>query len=216
MSAEVMATITDERLAEMLAGLEGVTPGPWDEAAGLVRAIDGDVAIPIFETREPWKKHRRTSTVVKQEWHNRHHVARCDPDTMRSILTELQSLRSQAGVIEASAWETHKVAGEAAVHSMVIGGVLCRWWGDTEPEGVSLLNNLRPAPIEITEEAIAISRDDIRAAIEAMTETRTASIAGCHEGYGKPEQWGDRLFRSHGGLTASIKALTAALQGETK
>ena len=100
-----MVAISDERLAEMLSGLDGVTPGPWDEAAGLVRAIDGDVAIPIFETREPWKKHRRISTVVKQEWHNRHHIARCDPDTMRSLLKELQSFRSQAVVSEAVAWQ---------------------------------------------------------------------------------------------------------------
>ena len=85
--------VSNERLAEMLAGLEGVTPGPWDTRANLVRAIDGDDAIPIFESRMPWKKHRHTRTVVNQEWHNLNHIARCDPDTMRSILTELQHLR---------------------------------------------------------------------------------------------------------------------------
>lgn len=88
--------VSDERLAEMVAGLEGVTPGPWDTVAGLVRSIDDDVAIPIFEGRDPWKKHRRISTVQRQAWHNLDHIARCDPDTMRSILTELLSLRSHA------------------------------------------------------------------------------------------------------------------------
>jgi hypothetical protein len=45
----------------------------------------------------------------------------------------------------------------------------------------------------------------------AMLRTRTASIAGCEEGYGKPEKWADELFRSHGDLTASIKAIDAIL-----
>lgn len=62
---------------------------------------------------------------------------------------------TEVGVREAVTWEAHKVAGEATVHSVVIGGILCRWWGDTEPEGVSLLNNIRPAPIEITEKMVA-------------------------------------------------------------
>lgn len=88
--------LSDEHLAEMLAGLEGATPGPWDTSAGLVRAIDGDVAIPIFESRDPWKKHRRAVTVLRQAWHNRQHVARCDPDTMRSILIELLDFRANS------------------------------------------------------------------------------------------------------------------------
>ncbi|HEX9565606.1 MAG TPA: hypothetical protein VF981_16625 [Gemmatimonadaceae bacterium] len=28
------------------------------------------------------------------------------------------------------------------VHSAVIGGVLCRWWGEDEPEGVKTLNQI--------------------------------------------------------------------------
>lgn len=86
--------LSDEKLSEMLAGLEGVTPGPWDTGAGLVRSIDGDEAIPIFEGRDPWKKHRRTSTVVRQAWHNLHHIARCDPDTIRALLLEVIARRS--------------------------------------------------------------------------------------------------------------------------
>lgn len=109
-----MSKVSDEHIGVMLAGLEGVTPGPWDEAAGLVRAIDGDAAIPIFETREPWKKHRRISTVVKQEWHNRHHVARCDPDTIRSLLMEVQSLRAENERLRADAYkdELLKIAAD--------------------------------------------------------------------------------------------------------
>jgi hypothetical protein len=44
-----------------------------------------------------------------------------------------------------------------------------------------------------------------------MLRTRAASIAGCEEGYGKPEKWADELFSSHGDLTASIKAIDALL-----
>lgn len=45
----------------------------------------------------------------------------------------------------------------------------------------------------------------------AMLETRTASIVGAKEGYGKPEEWGERLYVSHGGLTRAMKAIDAAL-----
>jgi hypothetical protein len=45
----------------------------------------------------------------------------------------------------------------------------------------------------------------------AMLRTRTASIAGCNEGYGKPEKWADELFSSHGDLTASIKTIEGLL-----
>lgn len=55
-------------------------------------------------------------------------------------------------------------------------------------------------------------RTILRQSRDAMLRTRTASIAGCEEGYGKPEKWGDELFASHHGLTASIKAIDAALQ----
>ena len=57
--------------------------------------------------------------------------------------------------------------------------------------------------------------DDLVKALElsraAMLRTRTASIAGCEEGYGKPEKWSDELFRSHGDLTAAIKAIDLAI-----
>jgi hypothetical protein len=35
-------------------------------------------------------------------------------------------------------WEVGNV-GAVVVHSLVIGGVLCRWWGEEEPVGASLL-----------------------------------------------------------------------------
>ena len=54
-------------------------------------------------------------------------------------------------------------------------------------------------------------REALEAAKAAMLRTRTASIAGCEEGYGKPEKWGEELFSSHGDLTKAIKLCDAAL-----
>lgn len=39
------------------------------------------------------------------------------------------------------AWEVEG-EGRAACHSLVIGGVLCRWWGEEEPPGHKLLEAL--------------------------------------------------------------------------
>jgi len=54
-------------------------------------------------------------------------------------------------------------------------------------------------------------REALEAAKAAMLRTRTASIAGCNEGYGKPELWAEELFRSHGDLTKAIKLCETAL-----
>lgn len=95
------------RLDEMLAGLEGVTPGPWwsDEDGG-----DEFRAYAVFGPYERYGKpssicdtHNAGEVVLEQEdgkpWDeqgrkNLTHIARCDPDTMRSIITELLELRS--------------------------------------------------------------------------------------------------------------------------
>jgi hypothetical protein len=83
----------DKLRADMRAGLQHVTPGPWDVITSLViRAIDGDAAIPLFESREPWKKHRKTATVSRQQWHNAHHIARCSPDNIAAILDAIETL----------------------------------------------------------------------------------------------------------------------------
>ncbi|RWO57167.1 hypothetical protein [Mesorhizobium sp.] len=89
-------------IAELWAGLDGVTPGPWDVmTCNTVRAIDGDMAIPIFDARMPWKKHRHTTTAVKQEWHNARHVARCSPDNIRILLDRIATLEESALKAEA-------------------------------------------------------------------------------------------------------------------
>jgi len=85
---EVETKVSDEQLAKMLAGLDGVTPGPWtfdgsiynDMGAG-IRAIPSDRDIAQL-----WK----SGTVAIDAAH----IARCDPDTLRSLIVELQARRS--------------------------------------------------------------------------------------------------------------------------
>ncbi|MGY3609891.1 MULTISPECIES: hypothetical protein [unclassified Bradyrhizobium] len=45
----------------------------------------------------------------------------------------------------------------------------------------------------------------------ALIKIRACSIAGCEEGYGKPELWADALFRSHFDVAMALKAIDAAL-----
>lgn len=90
--------VSDERLREMLAGLEGVTPGPWVWGARYIGV--GNVMLgkytPIAQTPN--------GMIAPDggQWDaNAAHIARCDPDTMRQVLTlALAALtrRSSAGV----------------------------------------------------------------------------------------------------------------------
>lgn len=90
-----MTTITKDRLEEMLAGLEGVTPGPWErhEPGEETLIITGDehgetVAVV------PWGREITCAHEMGNAHRDASHIARCDPDTMRQIITlALQSLR---------------------------------------------------------------------------------------------------------------------------
>jgi hypothetical protein len=56
--------------------------------------------------------------------------------------------------------------------------------------------------------------ETLKQAHAALLRIRTASIAGCEEGYGKPEKWADELFTSHGDVTAAMKAIEALLSSD--
>lgn len=113
--------LSDERLREMLAGTEGATPGPWSccddrcKCTG-VNARDHPVASVIkgdwgddypslrfkeggpgavsTTSVEPYMAQVTYGTVpIDEAMRNRAHIAACDPDTVRSILTELLSRR---------------------------------------------------------------------------------------------------------------------------
>lgn len=113
-----VSRVTDEKIEEMLAGLEGVTPGPWGvwreptfTQADAIRELTFQVeSTPIADFAkavyllDAGGKCPATTGCGPSSAVNADHIARCDPDTMRSILTELQSLRallqSQAAEIE--------------------------------------------------------------------------------------------------------------------
>lgn len=92
--------LSDERLREMLAGTEGVTPGPWRWDSGDLRAgnddfiicpqnvMGGDAPKTWADFLGSYGEHSEDAAQF-----NAAHIAACDPDTIRSVLTELLSLR---------------------------------------------------------------------------------------------------------------------------
>lgn len=58
---------------------------------------------------------------------------------------------------------------------------------------------------------LELAVDALHEARMAMFKIRACSIAGCEEGYGKPEKWGDALFASHGDVATSLKTIDRVL-----
>lgn len=103
-------TVTDERLAEILAGLEKLPHGPW--FCGPAEGNNGTAGLAQVDNgAEMWP--------VVGEWPEAEHIARCDPDAIRSIITELQSLRSKpvAGVVKPLEWHGPDVNDEIYARS---------------------------------------------------------------------------------------------------
>lgn len=88
-----MTRIEEERIDEMLAGLESVTPGPWASdrhfSIGPRSQMDDQSFAMMLPIADIFGGNQTADT---------DHIARCDPDTIRSILTELKELRAQGGV----------------------------------------------------------------------------------------------------------------------
>jgi hypothetical protein len=92
-----MSDMTEARVREILDGLEGVTPGPWIYAPGR----DGDRGAEVYQ--------RINDSDVYEgyiaEADNRPvaaHIARLDPDTVRSLCTlALSAIASRQPVVEA-------------------------------------------------------------------------------------------------------------------
>lgn len=78
--------VTDERLAEIIKGCEGVTPGPWGE---------GDKW--VFASPRSGNPSHALEHIFRNEeaQANAAHVARLDPQTVLSLLTELQHRRAE-------------------------------------------------------------------------------------------------------------------------
>jgi hypothetical protein len=83
-----MTPITDDKLAELLAGLEGVTPGPWKHLR------DPNAIVKIYPNKmaNPLPVALIGSMASKMDGP---HLARCDPDTIRSLITRLQAAETK-------------------------------------------------------------------------------------------------------------------------
>jgi len=194
-----MSKVSDEHIGVMLAGLEGVTPGPWSQAYGAVKSTAHDGEHKVASSDLMWGLNR--------DQKNAAHIARFDPDTMRLILTELQSLRSQAGVSEAVEGVIDQVLeAERYAPKIVPMGTNPPLFDGMQPDNdgpwlnrVDVAKRLRaalyarPAHIEITE---AVDR--------ALNEA---------EAWNEAE--GDPADTLHHGRSV-IEKFRAALQGETK
>lgn len=131
--------VTGERLEEMLAGLEGVTPGPWVKGRrGEHLPVNG----PCHEVGSPTRG-IGTSMYAPDACH----IARCDPDTMRSILTELIARRAAdtgaVGVYRAAlAKEFHDGPLMADDHEFVTDSGQGKWCLDVVDFFVARLSSL--------------------------------------------------------------------------
>lgn len=182
--------ISDARLAEMLEGLEGVTPGPWKAVCQpnfsngytytSVQPAEPDPATMQHLAMAGGEYHicRMTHTPMERKYrryeHDARHISRCDPDTMRSILTELQSLRAAAleplGVSgEPVALELHHAIDEywrIAWREGAAGRVHDTAEGDAERvrvqiDGLIIPLYASPPKAEITEELVCRIAHDL-------------------------------------------------------
>lgn len=101
-------TLTDEQIEEIKARADAATPGPWDTLTGsVVRAIKGDFAVPIFESRAPvdWHKNKRLTNKVMcaayaDEVRNATFIAHARTD-IPLLISALESEKKRADEAEA-------------------------------------------------------------------------------------------------------------------
>lgn len=80
------------------------------------------------------------------------------------------------------------------------------WIGDRDPKQHicwTAANLLAHPPVR--------DREVLQQAKGALIKIRKCSIAGAEEGYGKPELWGEALFRSHADVATAIKSIDTVL-----
>ncbi len=92
-------TVSNERLRAILAGCEGVTPGPWKVDRGGLNVAPFNVISPQGEAE------LGTYSVARGVWWetNATFIAACDPDTIRSLVSELLAARE---ALKPFAWLT--------------------------------------------------------------------------------------------------------------
>jgi hypothetical protein len=83
-----MTRLTDEQVKALIVGCEGVTPGPWEGSGTLVGIY--------IEGRREWTlvaKTEKGREFPLEYRRNTSHIARCDPDTIRALATEVKESR---------------------------------------------------------------------------------------------------------------------------
>lgn len=82
--------LPDEKLGEILAGLDGVTPGPWKFEGSIYEHMGAGIrSIPDDRGFAQLWKSSNVALDAK-------HIARLDPDTVHALVTELQAHRLSA------------------------------------------------------------------------------------------------------------------------
>lgn len=115
--------ISDERLAEIIKGCEGVTPGPWQRVepgaeSTLVECHNGTICEVQWNRPDVGNAHRDAA-----------HIARLDPQTVASLLTELQHRR------EAEAGSVSNALLNAVAHAIEGAYVRGVEWCEENPNG---------------------------------------------------------------------------------
>ncbi len=87
--------LSSEALAELLAGTEGVTPGPWKHRRYRLKPTINEVEGSRKPAVVPWPGFDDSSRPEREHAKNAAHIARCDPDTIRSLVTELIAYRNR-------------------------------------------------------------------------------------------------------------------------
>jgi len=127
--------MTNEQIETWIASLDGVTPGPWQVEQSTIGGftygkawitpVDPDYMLPITGSggAMSW-----TREIVEGQIHdnndvNAAHIARCDPDTIRAVLTELLELRAENEMLKEALGNIDSVAVdhghyESAVRTM--------------------------------------------------------------------------------------------------
>lgn len=121
--------ISDERIDEMLAGLEGVTPGPW--FVGIADGDNGTAGLAQVDNgADMWP--------VIAEWPEAEHIARCDPETIRALLLELRAYRDAANPLQAVVDRFPAPAPVSEITEEMVERALASWFGDDWPNMGSL------------------------------------------------------------------------------
>lgn len=157
--------ISDERLAELKAGLEGVTPGPWGfNSARFKKDGEYDCAVTArFDGKRQCiaeafgritEKDTQNATALAA------HIANCDPDTIASLIARLEAAEANVDQLRINLEHAVKIIEKhVPIDALGEGGGIC-----PEP---GMPDQTRP----LLEEYLHYMR-------EALSKTATKTIEG--------------------------------------